>query len=337
MQRTNSQIDISYLISDDYPLWDEFVKSSPQGTFFNTIKWVDLLSSIYQKPFRILACRKQSEIQAGIVFFENRRFIWKMITPVFLFPFNGPLFGEVTDVKYQKSIAGQLKYSHLLIEQLQKDYNFIMLDTYYNINDMRSFQWESFNVEPVYSYMCKLENEEHLNAGFNQTLRKKIRKSIEHDARMIESNDLDLFISFYETSYTRHNQQPPVKLSVIKIVLEKIIQLENVHLYFAEFDGKLVAGRIILEDDQTIYDLLAGNIDESGLASSFLVAEIMKKYLTNSSYFDFLGAGHPEIEKFKRGFGGDLMYGFRAVSHASFPLSLMIKLRRSGLQAGRRL
>jgi hypothetical protein len=33
-------IEIQYLKKEEFPLWDEFVKSSPQGTFFNTTNWL---------------------------------------------------------------------------------------------------------------------------------------------------------------------------------------------------------------------------------------------------------------------------------------------------------
>ena len=87
-----------------------------------------------------------------------------------------------------------------------------------------------------------------------------------------------------------------------ELLLEKIIELQNVRLYFVKNENKLLAGRIIVEDRNTIYDLLAGSIDKSGLASSFLVAEIMKMYAEKFTYFDFMGADHPDIEKFKRAF-----------------------------------
>ena len=94
-----------YIKKSDYPLWDEFVESSPQGTFFNSTKWLQILSSVYIRPFKILVCKNKNGIRAGIVFFENKRFVWKLITPIFLLPFNGPLFAGNQNIKYQKSIA----------------------------------------------------------------------------------------------------------------------------------------------------------------------------------------------------------------------------------------
>lgn len=337
MQNENSKIKLVYLNEKDYSQWDDFVKSSKQGTFFNTVKWADLLASVYHRTFRILTCIKNNEIVAGVIFFENKRLLWKMITPVFLFPFNGPIFCSETDSKYQKTISDQLNYSRLLVEQLSKDYDYILLKLHYSSKDIRSFQWENYDIQPEYSYICKLENEEQLKNNLNQSTRKKLRKCSEHNAKIIKSEDWKLFSSLYQESYRRHDLLPPIHETHLKLLLEQLVSLNNIHLIFAETDGQLVSGRIILLDQNTVYDLLAGSIDEEGLASTFLVYEIMKLYSNKFSYFDFMGAGHPEIEKFKRGFGGKLVHGFQVSSRAPFPLSILIKLRKYGRQSRRKL
>jgi hypothetical protein len=43
--------------------------------------------------------------------------------------------------------------------------------------------------------------------------------------------------------------------------------------------------------------------------------------------FDFLGADHEQIEHFKRGFGGELLHGFKISSQPGFPLSWLLNLR----------
>ncbi len=326
---------IEYLKKTDYPLWDEFVESSPQGTFFNSVKWLQILSSVYNRTLRILVCKNKTEIRAGIIFFENKRFTWKLITPVFLLPFNGPLFADNQNIKYQKSIADNLHLSQLIIDKLHQDYNYIVLDTHYSTNDVRSFLWQNFSTKPIYSYLCNIDK--NIESNFNQSLRKKIRKCSEHQVQIFESEKTELFLSFYENSYSRHKLKPPIQLPELKLLVENILTLDNSRLYLVGLDGEPVAGRIILEHKQIIYDLLAGSIDQSGLASSFLVAEIMKKYASDFFYFDFLGADHPEIEQFKRGFGGKLVHRFRITSPASFPLSFLLKLRESNLRAGRNL
>lgn len=321
-------IEIQYLSKEDYPRWDEFVKSSPQGTFFCSISWLQILEEIYNRPFKIIVCKRNHIIVAGIPFFENKRLFWKMITPVFLFPADGPIFNFNPETKPQKIIAGQLKYLDKLLKQLKSEYNLIQFETHHGFNDLRPFTWNDFQVEPEHTYICKLENEQAIFNRFNQSLRKKIQKSKEQKYKIIESKELDAFVDLYFASYKRHGIIPPISSNKLELLLLKIIELPNVYLYFVKNEDKILAARIVLEDRETIYDLLAGSIDKSGLASSFLVAEIMKKYAEKFSYFDFMGADHPEIEKFKRAFGGELVHRFRVKNSPGIFLNMMLKIRQ---------
>jgi len=337
MQNTSGKFDLEYFSESEYSNWDEFVKTSPQGSFFNTTKWLEILSFVNHRPFTILASKTKDKISGGIVFLENKKWFWNMVTPVYLLPFNGPIFENSGEAKYQKTIADHLKISRELINRLKKDYDYIALKTHYSQNDMRSLQWSNFKVEPTYSYLIELKSGENIAANFNQSLRKKLRKSELQNIRFIENYELDSFVSLYKYSYHRHTMTPPLSENVIIKLISKIMQLENARMYFAEIEGKKTAARIVLEDGLTIYDLLAGSDDQSGLASSFLVAEIMKIYAEKYHYFDFLGADHPEVEQFKRGFGGKLVHGFYATSMPSFILSQLLKIRESSGKARRNL
>jgi hypothetical protein len=280
-------------------------------------------------------CRRNQEILSGVNFFENKRFVWRFITPVFLQPFTGPLLKLVVDAKQQKIIADQLNYVQLLLKQLKSDYNLIQLNTFQTFQDLRAFTWNDFLMEPEHTYICSLENENILFNNFNQSLRKKIQKSKEKNLKYVESNDIELFINLYDSSYNRHGKNPPISFGELQSLLKKIIVLPNIHLFFIKKDEKCLAGRIIMEDKDTIYDLLAGNIDETGLASSYLVTEIMKMYVEKFTYFDFMGADHPEIEKFKRAFGGELVHRFKVQGRVGLFLNLLLKIRQKSELARR--
>ena len=92
-----------------------------------------------------------------------------------------------------------------------------------------------------------------------------------------------------------------------------------------------MAGRLVVIDNMTVYDLLAGSEDKTGFGSTFLVAKILEKFAETKECFDFLGADHPQIEQFKRGFGGDLTQGFRITNKTKKPLSWIIGIYRKYL------
>lgn len=330
-------IEIQYLTKKDFPLWDEFVNNSQQGTFFCTIAWLQILEEIYQRHLKIIICRRNHKIIAGIPFFENRKLFWKLITPVFLFPCDGPLFNLDYDSKPQKIIADQIKYLEKLLLHLKNEYKIIQLKTHYSLNDLRVFTWNDFRVEPEHTYICRIENEQTILKRFNQSLRKKIQKSKNKNFEITLSDNVDLFIGLYLHSYKRHGKIPPISSKILLLLLQQIIRLNNVKLYFVKMENQYLAGRIVVEDKETIYDLLAGSTDDSGLASSFLVAEIMKKYAGKFLYFDFMGADHPEIEKFKRAFGGELVHRFKVENIHGIFLNLLLRMRKKNELSRREL
>jgi len=320
--------DIQYLDKNDFPLWNEFVKNSPQGTFFCTSAWLQILEEVYNRPLKIIVCKRNQEIVAGIPFFENKKLFWKLITPVFLLPFNGPIFKSSQDTKPQKVIADQIEYVKDLLTHLEEEYKLIQLNTHHSFHDLRAFKWKKYQTEPEHTYICNLENWQNLVDGFNQSLRKKIQKSKDHGFKFSQSDDVDLFSDLYKSSYNRHGHKPPISNEHLMLLLRKIILLPNVKLYIIKEKETVLTGRMVVEDKKTIYDLLAGNNDKTGMASPFLVAEIMKNYTSKFKYFDFMGADHPEIEKFKRAFGGELVNRFRINNSPGLILNLMLKLRQ---------
>ena len=203
-------INIQYLDKKDFPLWDEFVKNSRQGTFFCSISWLQILKEVYNRPLKIIVCKRNQEIVSGIPFFENKKLFWKLITPVFLLPFNGPIFNTTPDTKPQKIFADQIEFVQKMLKQLKEDFKLIQIKTHHSFNDLRAFTWNEFQIEPEHTYICKIENWKTLIDGFNQSLRKKIQKAKDQGFKYSQSDDIDLFTDLYKSSYIRHGQTPPI-------------------------------------------------------------------------------------------------------------------------------
>ena len=337
MSEKTDSLKISILNENEYPLWDEFVKDSPQGNFFNTIKWAEIISSVFNRLFKIIVIKKYEKHIAGIIVFENNKYGYKFITPVFLFPYSAPIFYRPIDEKYQKTVAYQLEISSRFIEYLRMNYKYWILDTHSTFQDLRAFQWAGCETEPIYDYSIELMKPNHSSEDFSQTTRKKIKQARDLDPEIFEQSDITDFIRMYIASYSRHEINPPNDPQKLEVILEKVLKLEQVKLYYIRLSKAVVASRIILIDDSIVYDLLAGSDDKSGLGSTYLVNHIINTFAPTHKYFNFLGAGHEQIEQFKRGFGGKLIHGFRIKSKAKFPFSVLLKMRENQLRFRRGL
>jgi len=325
------------LNENDYPLWNDFIMNSSRGSFFYTTEWANLLSYTFDRQFEVIVLQDDDQIIGGLIVFVQKRFGYRMITPVALYPYCGPILEKLPDAKYQKKIASGLENITCISEYLINNFDFWTINTSPEIKDIRSFQWQNCRVEPSYTYQLALKNWNACQQNFNQSVRKKVRQAEKENTTFKQSDEKNSFIRMYLHSYHRHGIKPLIDEKILDNFLTMALKLPQVKLYYVEKEDKKLAGRIILEDTDKIYDLLAGSDDPEGHGSSYLVYKILELYSGNEFVFDFLGADHPQIEEFKRGFGGQLANGFRISSPVKFPLSWMIRMRARTIIRNRKL
>jgi len=328
---------ITFINENEYPLWDEFVSRSPQGSFFYTTKWADILKNTFNRNYKIAVCSRRAKWLAGTILFINRRLRRSLITPVPLQFFNAPIFYPPTHEKYQKTVAHILEISDSFSRFFSYNFPLWIVTTPYTISDLRAYQWHDCIVEPTYSYVLDLNPGEDPAEFYSQSVRRKIKQASQYQPQVVKNDLPGQFIKLYQKSYLRHNQSPFIEVSVLNKLFENVKRIPQFKLYYLKFGEKTVAGRLICIDNQHIYDLLAGSSDETGTASVFLVDHIIRKYAGQCISFDFMGADHEQIEQFKRGFGAKLMHGFKITGRAKFPFSLLYKLQKSALRRRRAL
>jgi lipid II:glycine glycyltransferase (peptidoglycan interpeptide bridge formation enzyme) len=335
MAEGNPSLEILDDWNSDSTLWDHFVEKSPQGTFFHTTTWANVLSSTFGRTYDIIFCIKNEQPVAGMIFFKHKKLIWNMITPTAFFPYCAPIFYRPVDEKPQKTIHNQLTITARFDDYLRENYDYWILDVPSSSKDVRSYLWKGATIEPQYSYVVSVKNRDELYDNYNQSVRKKLKQAQDKNAKIIESRDPRHLADLVIKSYQRHGMNPHVSEKHLNIFLNKVMELNKAKLYYLELKGIITAGRLVIIDSSFGYDLLAGSDDQNGFGSTYLIASILEKYAGEIERFDFLGANHPQIEQFKRGFGGELIQGFRVTNKTKIPLSWIIKFHRYQMQKDR--
>jgi hypothetical protein len=318
-------------------LWDEFVAKSPQGSVFQSTSWINLIAQSFKVSPTRLFCLRNDQPVGGLLFFETKKIFWKVATPTPLAPFTSPLLYAPEDEKTHKRISNCLNISTTFAYYMNKNLDFWILDTPYTFSDPRAFQWQGANIQPRHTYVVDLKNKENIIKNYNQSTRKKIKSAEQEDYDLFESNDPSHLINLISKSYHRHNRNPLIEDKNLTRFMKSAIMLPNVKLFYVAAQGEIKSARLIVEDIHTIYDLLAGSDEHTGSASVYLVNHLLTKYCQSHQNFDFMGADHPDIEQFKRGFGGELRQGFRISGRVGFPLSLLVKLNEYRLNKMREL
>jgi CelD/BcsL family acetyltransferase involved in cellulose biosynthesis len=317
--------------------WHAYVHSAAEKTFFHSRQWIDLIASSFGHHAKRLFCLRRGQPLAAMVFFEKHRLFWKIVTPVPLFPFTAPLFNPPADQKKQKMIADQLDICASVASYMNGVYDYWILDAPPTQQDMRGYLWHNARVQPHYTYLVELAGEQKLLSGCSQSTRKKIKQAESADYVIRESKEAGPLTELISHSYKRHGISPLIEETNLKLFISLALELANVRLFYLTSAGKIISARLVLYDRETIYDLLAGSDDPQGSASTYLVYYIMRNAMSDYRYFDFMGADHPAIEQFKRGFGGRLSQSFRIYAKPGFIFSFLIKANDYRLIRKRRL
>ena len=169
------------LTEERYKEWNEFVESSPQGTFFSTTKWLKLLGL----PFKIYGYYKGNNLLGGMASF---------VQPAPLTPFQGILVADLP-MKYVSQLSFHNEVANALIEVAPtKFYN------HYTFPDIRPFKWAGWDIDIRYTFVVDLTDMTKLW----ESLEKQTRYEITHAHKTYEcfmTPDIGVFNSLYSETF----------------------------------------------------------------------------------------------------------------------------------------
>lgn len=193
--------------------------------------------------------------------------------------------------------------------------------------DMQAFVWKAFKVIPNYTYQIDLSKSlADITAGFDSKNRNTISKAVKSELQ-IECNQLstDELFAFFTSSLDKTGAN--VYGNELKAVLSLAAENKQAFSYSAKHNNSLVAAVYCLYDTNVCYYLLGGSIKQAGIAGSnnyLLQKAIEEAKYRGCATFDFEGSMLPGVEKFFRGFGGELKPYFTA-NKASKWLEIILK------------
>jgi len=308
--------DLSFqrLSESEYPIWDSFVVSSPQGTIFNTSRWASIIKHVFGIQHEVYLVHDGSEIAAGISFFHKRRAGLRVVTRLPLTPYNGILFRAVQGEKPQKVSSHQFEALSLLLAKFEREFQFVHFALHPSLTDLRPFTWRHWYTLPQYTYVNVLTDLSCTWENFSSSLRRKINRAEEIGFSIHQKDDASLLLKLQDSSYEKARMKPVLPYSVFQRYCEAAVKARLLRVYsIADRQGNVHAERAVIVDGDHAYDWIAGTNPqlEDEHANQLLVWEIFKRLSAEGvQRFDFLGANTPSIVEFKRAFGGELQCYF---------------------------
>jgi hypothetical protein len=220
------------------------------------------------------------------------------------------------------SQQGHAKEVHRAISSFLKARKEILIELALSTEekDSQPYAWNDFEVMPRHTYLIQLEKPaDELLAAMSPERRKNIRKAQGEGLNVSRTENVTRFLGLLMKTVERQNIS--LDCGILKQLLESKSLSSNRAMYICETGGKDLAASLVVWDNNRSYYLIGGydtDAAHQGAGTLNLWQAIIDAKERGNSIFDFEGSQLPEVERYFRGFGGEL--------HTFFQLS-----RTSGL------
>ncbi len=314
------KMNISEIQKKDEPAFDAMALE--YGTLFIGSQW----TSIFNGVRRYGIYNKGQELIGGFITYREKKFGLSIYRNPPYTPDIGPFLK--VDASNPVSIMDNWKKALSLIADFLEQLPYSVMSFAVNPNtlDMQPFIWKKFKVIPGYTYILDLSKSvDDIWKGMSNERRKNINKGLKDSLSTQKADNLEIVRSLVLKTYSR--QEKTTNEFYLNKVLFDYANDNNSFSYVTYQNDRPIACTFCIFDKKTVYYLLGGydsNRKHHGAGAMAMWESI--KYAKDSGllYFDFEGSMNQNIEKYFRGFGGQLTPYYR-INKAKLPLEIIMK------------
>jgi hypothetical protein len=295
-----------------------------QGTIFHYPEWTSLFG-IGLRRFGVFG--KNGEIVAGFHVFSTGFSKCQFLHNPPCTPLCGPFFqiGARNPVAVLEARRDVITAMASFLDR--KEHALVTLSLGRDIDDALPFVWNRFKVVPRYTYLIDLTlPSDERKRNMSPTRRNDLSKATRDGLTVRQVSDFAIVKALVRDGFIRN------KLGSnddwLGAIFDRFAQPENSYGFVTSRDEIPLAAVFVVYDRRTAYYILGGYRTEGGHhgAGALALAEAIEHAARlGLQVFDFEGSMIPAIEKYFRGFGGELT-PFFTVNKAWLPVELGLKL-----------
>lgn len=264
------------------------------------------------------------ETYAVMPYYIRKKGPWLLLSNAHFTPYTGPFLIYPKGQKAANKIAFEHKAYKALIDQLP-DFSEYVQNFNLNFNNGLPFQWEGFSETNRYTYILPLNNtEEYLFENLRSNNRRQI-KSAEKTLKVSESSNAQLLQTLLSESVNNS-----IEACYFIRMVDYLKQHNCGKLLVASENDIPHAAVFCIWDKHSAYSIICGSAKahKNSGAMSLLLWEAIK-YCNKISLtsFNFEGSSIASIEKYYRGFGGELVSFKRIEKNNSTSLAVAKKIK----------
>jgi len=296
--------------------------SEISNSVFLSEKWLD----IYDKVQCVGIFDNNNKIIGGFYYFIQKKIIFSYYR-------NAPYSPSINltfkvNSKNKSKLLTEKKKILTLVSNFFKGKKALLLYCVLpsNINDTQPFTWNKFKIGVKYTYMIDLtETEENIRNNFSPERRNDIKKAIKDDVTLKLETNYNTVKKIVNNTFNRKNKN--IDNSMLDQILFNFANSNNSFAFVAYKAGIPIATSFCINDNNTCYYLLGGYDDKNkhaGAGALCVDGAIRHSKKLGLKIFDFEGSRLPEVEKYFRGFGGEMipMYSFQ---RGGFVMEIVMK------------
>ena len=292
------------------------------GSVFDSPQW----AGMFGDDISHYGLYEGDNMAGGFYIYKKKKYGFSVCCNPPFTPFTGLFFRK--DAKSPaKAMDKCKKIMSLVAEFIDKmDCSVVSLSFDKNTIDMQPFIWRDFKVIPHYTYIVELSPSiDDIWMRMSNEKRTTITKGTKDGLVVRRVNDYAIVKSLVLKTFSRQNKTTNV--SGVNKILFDFANDRNSFAFAAFNNGNPIACTFCIHDDKAVYYLLGGYDSENkhNCAGTLCVWEsIQYAKSLGMPYFDFEGSMVPAIERYFRGFGGQLTPYYR-INKAKLPIEMALK------------
>jgi hypothetical protein len=246
---------------NEYPIWDNFILKSPQGTVFHLHDYLQIHAEASLSKVIIFGCFEDENLIGGCSLFVKRGREFQMHAES-----SGPFMpygGFVLQKQEQKSVRKNEMERKGILDSLcecieGENYSRISIANSPDFLDIRPFLWRGWEGTVAYSYYINLDNLHYEN--FSNDVKRMIKKAISSGFYTEISRDPDLHYGLTEKVFQRQSQSTPFNAVFFKKMID-FIEKKNCGNMMVGKDksGDVVASHLWIWDNKRAYAWSGGS------------------------------------------------------------------------------
>ncbi len=306
------------------------ILSKNSNSIFLSIKWLSIFNNslkcygIYNDENKIIGgFTLYIEKKIGVIKYYRNQFF----TPTINLFFENKAENKSKILSENKKLLMTLAdfFSHL-------PYHILSVYLPSQFTDMQPFFWKGFKTIPNYTYIIDLKEDiQFIEKNFSAERRNDIKKAIHDGIESKISHDHNITKELVLNTFNR--KQKSINEKIIDKILFNFADNSNSFSFISYQNNKPIASSFYIYDQQKVFYLLGGydnNNKHTGAGALSIFNAIKHAQKLGIEKFDFEGSMIPEIEKFFRGFGGDLI-PYYSINRAKIPIEILLKFVKRSL------